>query len=131
MRAKLIGGALLVITLVLFWPATRFGFIDLDDDAYVSGNPFVQQGLTQQSLHWATTTVHESYWLPATWISFMLDRMVQGESPHGYHRTNVALHGVNVLLVFCLGYRLTGHLWGSALLAALFGWHPLRVEAVA
>lgn len=127
---KSVGCALALITLALFWPATRYGFIDLDDDAYVSGNPYVQQGLTGQSLAWATATVYENYWLPATWISFMTDRTVQGPGPQGYHRTNVLLHAANVFLLFLVGYRLTGHLWGSALLAALFGWHPLRVEAV-
>jgi len=28
-------------------------------------------------------------------------------------------------------FRLTGHLWPSALVAALFAWHPLHVESVA
>ena len=129
-RPKYVGCALALLTLALFWPATRFGFIDLDDDAYVASNPFVQQGWTRQSLVWATTTVYENYWVPATWLSFMTDRELQGASPRGYHRTNVLLHAANVGLLFLLAYRLTGHLWGSALLAALFGWHPQRVEAV-
>src|SRR6185436_19437123 len=127
---KTVGGLLALITLALFWPATRYGFIELDDENYVSGNPYVQQGFTRQSLAWATTAVHESYWLPLTWISFITDCAVQGPEPTGYHRTNVLLHAANVFLLFLAGYRLTGQLWGSALLAALFGWHPLRVEAV-
>ena len=119
------------LTLALFWPATRFGFIELDDDTYVSGNPYVQQGLTRQSLGWALTAVHENYWLPVTWVSFMVDRTVQGPRPQGYHRTNVLLHAANVGLLWWLAYGLTGHLGGSVLVAALFGWHPLRLEAVA
>ena len=127
---KVIGCILALVTLALFWPATRYGFIDLDDDAYVSGNPYVQQGFTRQSVVWAATAVRENYWLPATWLSFMADRELQGPGARGYHRTNVLLHAVNVFLLFLLAHRLTGHLWGSALLAALFGWHPQRVEAV-
>lgn len=127
----LLAAALALITALLFWPATEGGFIDLDDDTYVAENPFVQQGLTGPAVRWAFTAVHEDYWAPLTWLSFMADRTFQGSAPEGYHRTNVLLHAVNVALLFLLGWRLTGRPWSSAMVAALFGWHPLRVEAVA
>ena len=44
---------------------------------------------------------------------------------------NVILHAVNTGLVFLLLRRVTGALWRSALVAVLFGWHPLHVESVA
>lgn len=47
-----------------------------------------------------------------------------------HHLVNVAFHVANVLLLFTLLRRMTGAIWGSALVAALFAIHPLRVESV-
>jgi hypothetical protein len=51
--------------------------------------------------------------------------------PAGHHFTNVILHAANTLLLFLVFSRMTGALWRSALLAALFAVHPLHVESVA
>jgi hypothetical protein len=61
----------------------------------------------------------------------MADCQVYGLEAWGHHLTNVLWHTVNVVLLFWLLTRMTGNLWPSALVAALFGWHPLRVESVA
>jgi hypothetical protein len=61
----------------------------------------------------------------------MVDCQYFGLNPWGHHLTSVLLHAVNTLLVFLLLRRLTGALWRSALVAALFGLHPLHVESVA
>lgn len=118
-------------TLAVFWPATGFEFLTYDDNAYVRSNPHVQSGWTLRSIKWAFATAHESYWIPLTWISYMADREVFGPGPRGHHLTNILLHAVNVLLVLWALHRMTGSVWRSALAAALFALHPLRVESVA
>ena len=82
-KPRVVALVLALLTLALFWPATRFGFIELDDDTYVAANPYVQQGFTRQSVAWTFTSVHESYWLPLTWLSFMADSSLQGLAPAG------------------------------------------------
>ena len=64
---------LALLTLALFGPAVRYGFINCDDDRYVLNNPPVQRGLAPGGLRWAFTTVHEQWWLPVLWTSFMAD----------------------------------------------------------
>jgi tetratricopeptide (TPR) repeat protein len=49
----------------------------------------------------------------------------------GYHLTNLLIHLVNTLLLFLLLSKLTGSVWKSGLVAALFAIHPLHVESVA
>src|SRR5204863_9495785 len=49
----------------------------------------------------------------------------------GHHLVSVALHIVNTILVFLVFRKMTGALWRSAMLAALFGLHPMHVESVA
>jgi hypothetical protein len=82
---------------------------------------------------WALTTLEPGTgnWHPLTWLSHMLDLQLFGLDPTGHHLTNLALHLVNVLLLFGVIHRLTGAVWRSAMVAALFGLHPLYVESVA
>ena len=109
----------------------RFGFINYDDPLYVSDNPQVTGGLSPASLGWAFTTGHAGVWVPLTWASFQVDASLAGPGPAGFHRTNLLLHLLNVVLVFLLVRRLAGSGAGAAVAAALFGVHPVNVEAVA
>ncbi|HQQ61259.1 MAG TPA: tetratricopeptide repeat protein, partial [Kiritimatiellia bacterium] len=122
---------LAVITFVLFWPAAGYDFLNFDDDRYVSGNQIVRQGLTPQSIQWAFRSIYESYWLPVMWLSYMLDSSLFGTGPFGYHFTNILLHAINAAMLFLLLNTWTRKFWPSVFVAALFAWHPLRVESVA
>jgi len=103
----------------------------MDDGLYVVHNTHVAAGLTASGFGWAFTTTLLGNWHPLTWISLMADSQILGTGAAGYHATNVALHLLNVLLVFFLLRRLTGSNGRSALVAGLFAAHPLRVESVA
>ncbi len=131
-RTKLICAALLAaITLAVYWPVTGFEFINYDDTDYVTYNPMVQEGVTARAVAWAFTSNHASNWHPLTWISHMLDCAMYGLKPGGHHLTNLLFHTANVVLLFLVLGQMTGSVWRSALVAALFAWHPLRVESVA
>jgi len=119
-----------VIALV-FFPVRRFEFVNYDDPDYVSSNPRVQTGLRWENARWAFTSGHASNWHPVTWLSHMLDSQLFGPNPGPAHLVSVAFHAVNTMLLFLVSRRITGAHWRSALVAALFGLHPLRVESVA
>jgi tetratricopeptide (TPR) repeat protein len=122
--------ALGLVTLVLYLPAVRYDFLAFDDQEYVTENPHVRAGLTLKGLVWAFG-FHASNWHPLTWVSHMLDCQIYGLNPAGHHLTNVLLHAANTVLLFLVLSWMTGGLWRSAIVAALFGWHPLHVESVA
>lgn len=122
---------LAVVTLAVCWPATECGFINYDDPDYVTANSHVQKGLTAESIQWAFTTIYEGLWIPVTWLSHMLDWQLYGSLPWGHHLTSVLLHAINTALLFLLMRSMTGSLWRSAFVAALFALHPLHVETVA
>ncbi len=118
--------------LALYWPVTRSGFINFDDDEYVSANPHVQGELSAEAIKWAFTTGHASNWHPLTWLSHMLDCQWFGASNAGaMHLVNVLFHAANTALLFLLLRRVTGREFGSLCVAALFAFHPLHVESVA
>ena len=119
------------MTLAVYWPVTHAEFINFDDPAYVTHNPPVEAGLTVDGLVWALTTGHGSNWHPLTWVSHMADCQWFGLDAGQHHLTSLLFHVANTLLVFAWLRGLTGAVWRSALVAALFGWHPLHVESVA
>jgi Flp pilus assembly protein TadD len=122
---------LFVLTLVTFYPVTRNGFVNYDDPDYITHNLQVQHGLSPGNIAWAFSTAHAGNYHPLTWISLMLDRTLWGASPTGFHTTNVVLHALSGMLLFLILNRATGATWRSALAAAIFALHPLRVESVA
>lgn len=123
--------ALLALTVAVYAPVGHFDFVQLDDPAYVTENPHVLGGLTLEGAAWAFTTGHAANWHPVTWLSHMLDVQLFGVAGGAHHLTSLALHAANTLLLFGLLALLTGALWRSALVAALFAVHPLHVESVA
>jgi len=129
------GLLLALITLLVYLPAVRDGFVNYDDRDYITENSVVQKGLTWTGIKWAFTTVftngHASYWHPLTWLSHMVDCELFALNPGAHHLVNVLFHTANVVLLFLLLLRLTGELWPAAFIAALFAWHPLHVESVA
>jgi protein O-mannosyl-transferase len=125
--------ALLLVlgAIMLYWPATRCGFINLDDNVNVTDNVHVQQGLTWDSIKWAFWNPMATLWQPLTMLSHMAIYQACGLNPWGHHVANVLLHALNTGLVFAWLHLMTGATWRSLLVAALFAVHPLRVEAVA
>jgi tetratricopeptide (TPR) repeat protein len=117
-------------TVGVFAPACRDGFV-FDDEPYITSNPHVLAGLNRQGIDWAISTTFHGHWHPLTWMSLQLDQELYGLNPWGCHLTNVLLHAASVLLLFLVLWRMTGAVWRSALVAALFGVHPLHVESVA
>jgi len=131
MRRLAIAALLAVTVLAVFAPTLRNDFVNYDDDRYVTQNPHVQQGFTAEALHWAWTTDYMANWHPLTWMSHLLDWELYGANAAGHHATSVVLHALNTALLFVLFATMTGAPWRSALVAALFGLHPLHVESVA
>ena len=123
--------ALALVTAALYWPMLHHDFICLDDDSYLVSNPQVNKGLTWAGVVWAFQSGYAANWHPLTWISHMLDCELFGLNPGGHHLTNLLFHVANTLLLFLWLKQITGALWRSAMVAALFAWHPLHVESVA
>ena len=122
-------GLLLLATLVIYWPALSCGFVNYDDDTYVTANASVQNGFTWAGLKWAFLhpDLRLGYWHPLTLLTHMADCQFYGLHPAGHHLTSVLFHALNTVLVFLLLRRLTAAFWLSLVVAALFGWHPMHV----
>ena len=61
----------------------------------------------------------------------MLDWQLFGANAGWHHLVSLGFHLANTLLLFFVVRQMTGALWRSAIVAALFGLHPAHVESVA
>lgn len=130
----LVAVGLVVVTLAVFgrMVVNRHGYVMFDDHAYVFENDFVSAGLTWDGLRHAFTDVVAANWHPITIVSHMIDVQIFGvKGVWGHHLTTLLFHSANTVLLFLTFRRMTGADWPSALVAALFAWHPLHVESVA
>ena len=124
-------GLLVLAVVLVFCQTLNYDFVNYDDDNYVYDNDHLNQGFTWHGFqyfvwHWHGYTYH-----PLTTYSHMLDCQLFGLRPGWHHAVNILLHALNAMLLFLVTRRMTGCLWPSALLAAVFAVHPLHVQSVA
>ena len=124
--------SLLVLAVgLVFGQTVRHEFFNFDDNLYVYENRQVSAGLSAEGIYWAFADRHSANWHPLTWLSLMADCQVYGLHAGGHHVSNDVLHAATAVLLFLVLWRMTGGFWPSALVAAIFALHPLRVESVA
>jgi protein O-mannosyl-transferase len=123
--------ALAVLTWAVFIQTVRYDFVNYDDPTYVYQNTRITSGINLANVAWAFTHVHSENWHPLTTITHMLDCGLHGLNAGWHHFTNVLLHCLAVVFLFVALHQMTGALWRSAFVSAVFAVHPLHVESVA
>ncbi len=124
-------GLLWLATLIAYAPMAENGFVNFDDNFYITENPHVTGGLTWANIRWAFTTTYYGIYHPLAWLSHQLDAELFGLRAAGHHAHSLLIHLVNTALLFLFLRRATGQPAPSALAAAIFALHPLQVQSVA
>ena len=119
-----------VVTVVCFLSSLDNGFVNWDDNRYVTENGVIKE-LSWSNLKEIFSTPAMVSYVPLVPLTFSLEYALWGLNPFGYHLTNLLLHTGNTLLVFVVVLRLSGQLMAAVVAALLFGVHPLHVEPVA
>jgi protein O-mannosyl-transferase len=127
----LLGIALVIITLIVYWQVGSHEFVNFDDDILITDNVHVITGINTNNIIWAFTPVQDLGWFPVSWLSHMADVELYGMNPRGHHLTNVFFHIASSLLLFIFLFRTTSAPLKSFFVAFLFALHPLHVESVA
>ncbi len=122
---------LLGLTLAVYWPVGRFGFVELDDPYYVYDNAALASAHGTAALRYAFTTFTGGNYHPLVWLSYLFDRWACDLRPGPMHVENAALHAVSSVLVFLLLADATGRVGRAAVCAAVFAVHPAHVESIA
>jgi tetratricopeptide (TPR) repeat protein len=121
---------LFIVTWVVYAQTLRYDFVNYDDPRYVYQNTRITGGINVANVAWAFSHIHSENWHPLTTITHMLDCQLHGLNAGWHHFTNVLLHSFAVVLLFVALERMTGALWRSAFVSAVFAVHPLHVESV-
>lgn len=122
---------LTALVLIIYWQVQNFEFINYDDQLYVTSNDLTQSSINLKSIMSVLRDTQTGNWHPLTMLSHMLDWQIYGWKAGGHHWTNVIIHIFNAVLLFLLFNQMTGAIWRSAAVAALFALHPINVESVA
>jgi tetratricopeptide (TPR) repeat protein len=130
-RVAALAVTLALTTFAAYSPVLENGFVNYDDDHYLTDNPQLRLGLSWEGVVWAATTTFGANWFPLTWLSWLLDYEIYGLSPRGFHLTSLILHVASAVLLFLVFLRMTAAPGKSAFVAAVFALHPLHVESVA
>lgn len=94
----------------------------------------LQRGLTWDGVLWAFRTFDDDNYNPIAWLSAMLDVSLFGLNPTNatpQKFMSLGYHIVAMWLLLLLLVKVTGSVWRSGVVAALFALHPLHVEPVA
>ena len=126
--------ALLVLVAVVYFPATRAGFVW--DDSIMRGLKAVSTwgGIWELWFDPASAYMQggewrEGHYWPLLYTTFWIEHKLWGFSPAGYHIVNILIHFANTVLIWRLLARLA--VPGAWFAAAVFAVHPLHTESVA
>jgi tetratricopeptide (TPR) repeat protein len=139
-KAKLLAGLTIIVcaaVLVVYWTSLSANALSFDDEQYFAENLLVQSPGWKSAWRFLTEVLEPStvngYYQPLTMISLMADYALGGRADNlmPFHRTSLALHLANTVLVIVLLYLLFGSAWVAAGIGLLFGVHPMTVEPIA
>jgi tetratricopeptide (TPR) repeat protein len=122
---------LTVVGVVIYAQTIRFDFVNLDDNVYITENPIVHTGLNWNTFVWAFTSAYGANWHPITWLSHLIDVDLFGLDAGGHHVESFVFHIVDSIILYFLIRLMTGRVWESLAVAAIFVAHPAHVESVA
>ena len=142
-KAWIYAFAVALVTFIVYIPALNNGFLNWDDQEYVTENSSIK-AINFALFKWIFG-FNAANWHPLTWLSHSIDYAIWGLNPYGHHLTSVILHSANTFLLCILiiyliinskdtkDYRI---LFRKAIITGctaslLFGIIPVHVESVA
>ncbi len=126
----------LLVALAVFGPSVRAPWL-WDDLTLIRDSPVLDhpdqlgRALTEDLWMISANPRAQGMYRPVVTASYFLDRAVFGASPLGPHVVNLLLHLLTCVLLARLAWRLGASPLEAVFAAALFGFHPATVEAVA
>ncbi|MGC8684323.1 MAG: tetratricopeptide repeat protein [bacterium] len=90
-----------VITFLLLLPGLRFGFVNLDDNFYVTDNVHIRH-ISIPNIKYFLTSFHHGVYAPIQYITYMLIYSVVNYHAWLYHLVNILFYILSGVLVYLL-----------------------------
>jgi len=120
---------LLLVAVVVYYPALFYGYFPWDDFAYVRDNPDIKS-ISFTNIKLFLSKFYLGNYHPLTMLSFALDYKWGGGDVFYFHLTNILLHIANALLIFTLLTKFNINKLVCVLTALLFLVSPVQFESV-
>lgn len=121
--------SILVISIVVFSSSITKIFIALDDQAYITDNPFIKS-LSWENIKNIFSTFYNANYHPLTTLLYAIEFKIFGNDASIYHIISLCIHIINSFFVYVLIDKLIGHKWFALFGALIFAIHPMHVESV-
>lgn len=129
-RNFLVVSAIVIYTAILFSNSVQNGFVNWDDDIYITKNEYIKT-LSGESVSKIFTSFYFCNYHPLTTLAYAVIYNLYGANPAPFHVLNLILHLLNTILVFILLQKLAKRIEISVIVAVFFAIHPMHVESVA
>ncbi len=123
-------GAIVLLTAYAFWPILQNGFTNWDDPTYLENNPLIKE-LSGATIKRIFSEVYFANYQPLHILSYAIEYHFFKLNPAGYHGVSLAMHLINLLLVFFFIRKLSSNDIIALITTALFAVNALHVESVA
>lgn len=136
----------LIAAALPYWRVLQAGFV-WDDQLLLLEWPYYRTPALFGQALWQNVPFSPNYFRPVAGLSFMANHLLSNAQAGGYHLLNLVLHVLTTVVFVWLAYGLLRRLatregieadtrrglaaWLALLLALIFAWHPVHVEAVA
>lgn len=129
-KTLLVLSTILLLTAAVYQSVFTSSFLKVwDDQTQVIANPDITT-LTLTNLKTIASSFYIGMYQPLSTFSYALEYHWFGLNPLIFHSTNLLLHLINILLVYCLAKNILKKSWPALAVTAIFALHPLQVEAV-
>jgi len=92
---------ILLLTILIYSNSLKNDFIyQLDDDVYITNCNDIK-AFSTANFDAIFSTAYAGLYLPLTMLTYMIEYHFFGLDPAAYHTTNLLLHLINIMLVFC------------------------------
>lgn len=118
-----------LVTFLVYFSSLGNGFVNFDDKAYILENPLVQK-LSLANLATIWTSLDTKPYYPVVFTVYSLGYSLWGANPTGFHSLSLALHLLNIGLVYVLVLKLFRKRAVAVIVGLLVGLHPLHTDTV-
>ena len=121
---------ILLFTFILYSRVINFDFVNWDDNQFFVDNFYIRN-FSFQGVKDIFLNTYKGDYQPLATLTWLFELKFFGFGPEVFHRTNLVIHLINIILVYIFINSLSGNKVISLLTALFFAIHPLHVESVA
>ncbi len=117
-----------ILAFVVLAPSLRFGFVNLDDNFYVTDNGYLRH-ISLSNIKYFFTSFHHGVYAPVQYLTYMLIYRVSAYHAMLYHLTGIVFYLLSGMMVYLLIDKIQGSRTVAFFSAMLFLLSPVNIDS--